>query len=134
LSPHALFAPLPNALWKEHRYSPRKVEFLSKALSDGAHRAGRHFDLMSGISQGDDIAKALVEGAKENELSTLVAMQPFTGPLADEIPQITHALAEAGVSLQLVRRPDDVELMKHATAGFFGFWKKTAKLRDRAPL
>lgn len=134
LHPKALLAPLPLTLWEQHNYSDRKREFLTHALSDGTSRAASHFDLMSGISNADDLGEALVTGAKENGLSAIVAMQPFTGPLTDELPRLTSALEKADVSLHLIRRDEDTEAMQRATAGFFGFWKKTSALRERLPL
>lgn len=130
----AILAPAPVALWDRHRFSERKQSFLKEALGDGAARAGEHFHLAPESGGGHELAAALIRGAKQHRLSILVAMRPFAGPLADEIDALTVALREAGVELLLLRRSEDVAAMEHATAGFFGFWKKTAALREGAPV
>lgn len=134
LEPSALLAPVPTSLWDTHRYSATKREFLTGTLGDGIRRASEHFNLASGISTTGDLAEALVQSAMDNHLSTLVTMQPFTGPLADQIPHVREALRQKNISLRLVRRPGDVAAMNFATAGFFGFWKKTAALREAVPV
>lgn len=130
----AIFAPAPGALWDRHRFSERKQSFLKEALGDGAARAGEHFHLAPESGGGHELAAALIRGAKQHRIETLVAMHPFTGPLADEIDALTAALREAGVALLLLRRDEDVAAMHHASAGFFGFWKKTAALREGVPV
>ncbi|MEM6915595.1 MAG: FAD-binding domain-containing protein [Verrucomicrobiota bacterium] len=134
LSPKALLAPLPRMIWEEQFYSPEKQDFLARALADGTARAEKHFDLLSGSPSSDDIEEALVTGAKEAGASHLVSMRPFAGPLADALPRISTRLQEEGISLHLMRRDEDLDAMSRATAGFFGFWKKTSKLREPVPI
>lgn len=134
LSPQALLAPVPRGIWEKQFYSPAKQDFLTQALADGVARAEKHFDLVSGNLASDDLEEALVTGVREKGVSHLVAMHPFTGPLADALPRISSRLQEEGVSLRLMRRDEDLDAMNRATAGFFGFWKKTAKLREPVPV
>ncbi len=134
LSPKALLVPRPKALWEKHFYSSAKQDFLTTALADGTARAEEHYALLSGNAEGDDLVEALVRGAQRSGVNHLVAMRPFTGPLADELPRLEASLRDSGISLHLVRRDSDVETMNRATAGFFGFWKKTARLREGVPV
>ncbi|MEM1443611.1 MAG: hypothetical protein AAGF67_14795, partial [Verrucomicrobiota bacterium] len=134
LAPQALLAPIPGAIWEEQFFSEAKQDFLSSAIADGVARAEKHFNLVSGTSSSDDLEEALVSGAQASGVSRIVAMRPFTGPLADALPGIAARLQENGVSLHLLRREEDLDVMNRATAGFFGFWKKTAKLREPVPV
>jgi hypothetical protein len=71
-----------------------------------------------------DLPESLAAWAAAERLDTVIALRPFTGPLAEEIPGIAAALGHRGVRLNLVRRPEDVVVMNRATGGFFGFWEK----------
>lgn len=124
LAPVALLATAPTGLWEREDYSPDKRTFLREALADGAVRASAHFGLECDARATPDLAEALVTWASEERLDTVIALSPFTGSLADEIPGIESALADRGVRLNLVRRPEDVAVMNRATGGFFGFWEK----------
>lgn len=130
LHPSAVAAFSPTGLWEREFYSKEKRIFLSKALEDGAGRASGHFGILSAFLTVDVLSEAIAEWAVEKKLTAVVAMRPFVGPLADELPAIETRLRKSGIELILVRRPDDVTIMNKATAGFFGFWKKTKE--DRA--
>jgi len=124
LAPVALLATAPTGLWEREEYSTNKRTFLREALADGAVRASGHFGLPCPIRENRDLAEALADWAVEERLDTVIALSPFTGPLADETPCIAAALGHRGVRLNLVRRPEDVAVMNRATGGFFGFWEK----------
>lgn len=124
LAPAALLATAPTGVWEREGYAPDKRTFLHTALADGAARAGEHFRQPCGIHEVRDLADGLVDWASRERLDTVVALVPFTGPLADEVPGIAAALGHRGVRLNLVRRPEDVAVMNRATGGFFGFWEK----------
>lgn len=115
----AAFAPL--GLWKAEHYSERKVDFLRRALGDGADRAAGFFQLPSEVIEVDDLDEGISRWAVAKGLATVVALRPFAGPLADRLPAIREALAEHGINLVLVRRPEDVALMNEAKAGYFRF-------------
>jgi hypothetical protein len=124
LSPAALLATAPTGLWEREAYSPDKRTFLHAALADGVDRAAAHFRLPGGTLDARDLADALVAWAGRERLDTVIALAPFTGPLADEAPGLAATLGHRGVRLNLVRRPEDVAVMNRATGGFFGFWEK----------
>lgn len=124
LSPAAILATAPTGLWEREAYSPDKRTFLRAALADGAERAAAHFRLRGETLDARDLADALVAWAGRERLDTVIALAPFTGPLADEVPGLAAALGHRGVRLNLVRRPEDVAVMNRATGGFFGFWER----------
>lgn len=124
VEPVALIATASTDLWERERYSPDKRTFLESAIADGAARASSHFGLPVPLQDAAD----LVDWAVEHRLDSVLTLRPFTGPLADELPAIESALGAKGIRLQLLRRPEDVEVMNLATAGFFGFWEKVRKI------
>lgn len=130
LRPVAAAAIAPLDLWESAHYSERKRAYFRSALADGASRAGEYFQCPSGLIEADVLIPAITDWAAAGGFEFVVALRPFTGPLADRLPAITAALAERGIRLVLVRRPDDVAAMNEATAGFFKFREKTAPLRE----
>jgi hypothetical protein len=121
LIPVSVLATAPTGIWEREGYSPNKRTFLRESLADGAERAARHFGLSGPVRDAPSLPTTLAGWAAEEALDTIVALRPFTGPLADELPEITDALDRCGVRLDLVRRPEDVAVMNRATGGFFGF-------------
>ena len=79
----------------------------------------------------DDTAAALVEWAEGHQLKTIVAYQPWVGPVRDRLPEMEERLSKSGIELRLIRKPADEVWVPLATAGFFGFWKK---LQRKHPL
>lgn len=130
LRPLAVMAFAPESLWEMERYSPEKRDFLRRALADGASRAGEYFHCPSGVLAVNDLETGMANWAVENRLETVIGLRPFTGLLADRLPAITAALADRGIRLVLIQRPEDVAAMSGATAGFFKFREKTASLRQ----
>jgi len=108
-------------------YPDRKVEYLAQAMTDAADRAGRHFGCEAEVVPTASLAESVAEWAREAQLDTVVAASPFVGPLADGIEAIREALAKQDRRLVLFRRQEDAEVMPGATAGFFGFWKKSQR-------
>lgn len=115
--------------WKKDGYSEGKRKFLLEALRDGAERAEEHFQVMLVYEDSDAWEDSLLSWAKGNELSAVLTMRPATGPLGDCWEDVDRKLADAGIELKGVRRGIDLAAFPKATAGFFGFWKKTAGLR-----
>lgn len=130
--PEAVTGICPVGIWDRENVPSGKQGFLRTAIEDGAERAAEGFGLASGLRNADDLSKSLVDWAREEKLDAVATLRPFTGLLADELPSIEAALAAEGIGLQAVRRSGDVEAMNKATAGFFGFWKKTARMRESA--
>lgn len=130
LQPAAVAAIAPRDLWENAHYSEQKRAYYRSALADGASRAGAFFQCPSGLLEADVLIQGITDWATAGGLEYVVALRPFTGPLADRLPAITAALAERGIRLVLIRRPEDVSAMNEATAGFFKFREKTARLRE----
>lgn len=130
LAPAAVRAFFPISVWNRYRYPEAKRRFLGSAVSDAVDRTGSHFGIEAGTEEAGDLPAALAEWAAIESLDHVVALRPCVGPLADELPAIRDALVAKGTSLRLVRRKEDVAAMNKATAGFFGFWKKTESLRN----
>ncbi|MEM9017833.1 MAG: FAD-binding domain-containing protein [Verrucomicrobiota bacterium] len=107
-------------------------DFHGKAIEDGLARASNHFQVEKGFRDASVSGEALMTWARKARLDRIVAMRPFVGPLADRLSEIEETLEASGVKLELIRRTEDVEAMNRATAGFFGFWKKTGALREEA--
>lgn len=120
---------LPGDLWTRENYSMRKTAFLERAVRDGSERAEAHFGVPSVFETAEDLGDRILAWARENDLRAVLAMRPFVGPLSDRIGSLREKLSAAGIDLILVRRPEEVPVLNRATAGFFGFWKKTAALR-----
>ena len=128
-SPDALGAFALTDLWRTEGYSEKKCRFLCSALRDGTARAEKYFGVMSAFEEGGVWIDALMNWATQNDLEAVLTMKPMVGPLADQWAILETRLKDAGMQLIGVRRDSDVAAFSKATAGFFGFWKKTASLR-----
>ena len=128
-SPSAIgtFAPLD--LWENEGYPEKKRRFLLSALRDGAIRAEKHFGALSVFEESDVWIDALVNWSRRNGLEAVLTMKPMVGPLADRWHEAEQELDRSGTRLIGLLRDHDVAVFSKATAGFFGFWKKTASLR-----
>lgn len=124
VKPVAIVAPAPVGIWEAEAYHPDKRAFLRAGLADGASRASAWFGTSAPLLDSDDLVGTLLSWAREEGLDTIHALKPCVGPLAEALPVIERALAAEGVSLNLVRRPEDVAVMNLARAGFFNFWEK----------
>lgn len=110
--------------WRHHAYSDARVAWLEAALADAACRAANHWRLTTVYQVPEDLAAALVSWAAQANLERIVALRPDPGPLDDESPRIERTLADAGIRLAWVDRPEDLALRPLAKRGFFDFWKK----------
>lgn len=104
-------------LTAEKQSAPTKERWMRSALEDTHARLGGAL-----IEQAS--SKDLVTWAGKHGLKQIVARRPEIGPLNDMLPRIESELQQAGVKLLLQMRAEDLALQSHATAGFFGFWKK----------
>ena len=111
--------------------SRSRVDALRIVTRDGVSRAASHYRCKAEVLEGDDPVNGLVEWARENALSAVVAFMLFVGPTSDMLPRLRRGLEAVGVCLTLVRRPSDQEAFSLATAGFFPFWQK---MSDRLKL
>jgi len=130
LSPSAIFAPRPISSWRDEGYSHAKMSFLTDALNDGCQRASRHFGIEVEQVESEDLVQTMVEWAERNDIETIFTMRPFVGVLAESWEKMEDKLEKKNVELMSFRRSKDVMAMNRATAGFFGFWKKTGILRE----
>jgi hypothetical protein len=112
--------------WCRHGYSKRRIAWLEEALADTTCRAASHWRLAATYQIPGDLAASLVAWAAQANLEKIVAIRPEPGPLGDEVSRIEHTLADAGIRLVWVDRPEDLELRPLAKRGFFDFWKKLA--------
>ncbi|MEM7698688.1 MAG: FAD-binding domain-containing protein [Verrucomicrobiota bacterium] len=125
----ASIATIPSAIWKAANFSDQKQRFIKAAVEDGAARFSDHCGKTTTMLESENLAKDLSEWAEAEKIEVLATLKPPVGFLASELPAIASALAERGVSLICEPRPEDVDAWQPARAGFFGYWKKTARLR-----
>lgn len=116
-----------SAAWDRHGFPASKRQWLLEALDDTSRRATEHWNTPASTTTPADLAGELVRWAKDRRLEQIVALRPDTGPLDDALPEISAALASAGVSLALIDRPRDLLLRPLATGGFFQFWERMQK-------
>jgi len=62
-----------------------------------------------------------------NALDQVVALRPDIGPLHDSLPALRASLAQTGVRLVLIDRPEDLRIRHFASSGFFQFWDRLRK-------
>jgi hypothetical protein len=55
-------------------------------------------------------------------------MEPFVGPLRDQLREWPADLLTRGISLGRLRRRWDSVLLPHASRGFFPFWNKVGRM------
>jgi len=95
-----------------------KKVWLDKAKVDAVARCKNHFNVT--VSKGS--CSDMIDWAKENGLSQVIAMRPDVGPINDQL----HTLE--GINIIFKDREEDLQLRPLAKAGFFGFWKKIAPM------
>jgi deoxyribodipyrimidine photo-lyase len=118
-----------NASWSDAvsvraGWSEKVSAWTKAALCDGAARAGQHFGAHVSSGETSDLARSLVEWAKQNGLQAVVAYRPFVGPWLAEALALEAAMSAAGISLIWRRRAWDAEHFPHATRGYFPFWER----------
>jgi deoxyribodipyrimidine photo-lyase len=120
--PTAVFQFVPET--EEPLPAPR-AEWLAEARTDAARRAKEHFGCEVRVcgSRADLVRECAEQGA-----ARLLMMQPFVGPLRDELRGLSEELAARGIELVRLRRKWDSVLLPHAARGFFPFWNKAGRL------
>ena len=120
----AINAAWPTGLSTRAGWSEKVSVWTQAALRDEATRAGNRFGAEVSSGETPDLAKSLVEWAKQNRLQAVVAYRPFVGPWLIEALALEAALASAGISMIWRRRAWDAEHFPHATRGYFPFWER----------
>ncbi len=113
--------------WDSHRFPSTKRQWLTEALQDAATRAETYWNTSATLENRDSNTGAVVRWAKANRLDQVAAIQPEIGPLHDSLPALRATLAEAGVRLILIERPEDRSIRHFASGGFFQFWERLQK-------
>lgn len=121
--------------WSHYGLSTQRQQHLHACLEDATRRAGDHFKVTSQLETAGNLAVGLVRWTQEHRLSAVVAYAPFCGPIQDALSHIRGGLHQRGITLHLVRRPDDLQWLPFGTRGFFPFWENQEKLlHSRRPL
>ncbi|MDA7920751.1 hypothetical protein N9B73_03250 [Verrucomicrobiales bacterium] len=107
------------------RYGENRKMFIQQGLRDAA----KQMESRAAVEFAETSATATFLGdwADDHGLKTIVAYQPWVGPIRDALPEIESQLCRRGIALQLHRKPSDHWWVGEATAGFFGFWKKVCR-------
>ena len=98
--------------------SPLVRGFSEGALEDALSRAQSHFKTTA-TPLPSFTADALIATAEHHGLKTILMPYAAIGPVRDRIDAITPALAEAGLDLVPIIRPEDHRIWPHAKKGFF---------------
>jgi deoxyribodipyrimidine photo-lyase len=118
-----------NALWPADicvrvGWSEKVAAWTQASLHDGATRASQYFGAPGSSGETSDLARSLVEWAKQNQLQAVVAYRPFVGPWLTEALALEASLSAAGIAMIWRRRVWDAEHLPHATRGYFPFWER----------
>jgi len=102
-----------------------RAEWLAEARSDAVCRAKEHFGCEVRVCRScEDLRRACTSLG----VTTLLMMEPFVGPLRDELAGLPVELSGQGIQLVRLRRKWDSVLLPHAARGFFPFWNKVGRL------
>jgi deoxyribodipyrimidine photo-lyase len=124
LKVQAINASWPAGIGARAGWSQKVTAWTQSALREGATRAGQLFGVEVSSHEVSDLATALVDWARQNQLQAVVAYRPFVGPWLPEALAIEQALAAAGIDIIWRRRAWDAELFPYATRGYFPFWER----------
>ncbi|NQX00561.1 hypothetical protein HQ447_07855 [bacterium] len=119
--------------WEDHRFPPAKRLWLTDALADAATRAGRHWNAPTTLETRNPHVDIILHWSKSLNLQQVATIRPEVGPLLDSLPALQAALAQAGIRLVLIDRPEDLAVRPFATAGFFAFWERLQKTLVTTP-
>jgi len=72
-------------------------------------------------------------GRVEKFIQQVLALRPEVGSLNDSLPTLHASLAQAGIRLVLIDRPEDLQIRQWATGGFFQFWERLRKSLGNLP-
>ncbi len=115
------------ATWDRCQFPTVKRQWLAAALQDAATRSELRWKVPVSLEIQEANEEAVVRWAKANALDQVAAMRPEIGPLHDSLPGLRDRLAQAGVRLVLLDRPEDRRVRRFASGGFFQFWERLRK-------
>ncbi len=110
--------------WGRHGFPERKMRWIEGALADTSARTAEYWRCAVLYEMPTDLTARLADWAAERGVEQIVTLRPEPGPLDDSLDQTRVALAESGVRLVMMDRPEDLELRPLAKRGFFAFWKQ----------
>jgi hypothetical protein len=109
--------------------SSPKARWLDMARADAVRRAREHFRCEVRVFRN---AEELAHSCRRESVEGLVMMEPFVGPLRDELRELPAHLSSEGVTLCGLRRRWDAALQPHAGRGFFPFWNSVGRKLAKA--
>lgn len=107
--------------------SQNRRDYMREATLDGLKRAELHYGVPARLVEVETLAEGLKKWAAESKLDVVIGFAPYVGPLHDALNDLKTALKTIGVTLVLIRRKRDAELIPLAQRGFFPFWEKVQR-------
>ena len=120
--PRTVFAGLDTEVLKAEAISEPRRRHLQESIRDGLTRAGESYGAPTHYEDAP-LPGALADWARKENLRAVVALRPAVGPLLDLMSAVRARLAQDGVTLHLVWRPEDARTLPFAKAGYFAFWQ-----------
>ena len=114
------FIPEPEAPPSEPR-----AQWLGQARADAVRRAAAHFGCEVRVCRTPE---AMTGACVAEGVGSVFLMEPFVGPLRDQLREWPADLLPRGISLGRLRRKWDSVLLPHASRGFFPFWNKVGRM------
>ena len=106
------------------RSEPR-AQWLDVARADAAQRAGEHFGCEVRACRTPE---EIIQACGAEKIASVFLMEPFVGPLRDQLGDLPAELVRREISLVRLRRKWDSLLLPHASRGFFPFWNKVGRM------
>ncbi len=105
--------------------SEPRTPWLELARADAARRAGEYFGCEVRVCRTPE---ELIQACSAGKVESVFMMEPFVGPLRDQLGDLPAELMRREISLVRLRRKWDSVLLPHANRGFFPFWNKVGRM------
>ena len=105
--------------------SEPRAQWFGQARADAARRAAAHFGCEVRVCRTPE---AMTGACVAEGVGSVFLMEPFVGPLRDQLREWPADLLPRGISLGRLRRKWDSVLLPHASRGFFPFWNKVGRM------
>ena len=102
-----------------------RAQWLAQARPDAAQRASEHFRCEVRVCR---TREEMEQACAAETVASVVMMEPFVGPLRDQLQGWPADLTTRGMSVVRLRRKWDAVLQPHASRGFFPFWNKVGRM------